>query len=390
MDAERKPEREAAANLDRRILELLRAAGSAWHADPGAVNGLMLEVFAHQVRWNSAYSSYAAARGARPGGLIRWQDIPPVPARAFAHLRMATFPPEAMHRRFRSSGTTGGPRAVLELDTLELYDAALLPAFSRHLLPDRASVDWIVLTPDPQQVLDSSLAYMIGSAARQLGARPRYFVAGDGKLDLASALAALQAGAAAGQPLLLIGTAIALLALVDSLAADDAAIDLPPGSRVMETGGFKGQRRRVERHTLYAAISQRLAVPVQAIVGEYGMTEMVSQFYDTTLAEAMGGGGGRSDDPAADDSRAPRLKAAPPWVRSLVVDPRTLEPVGDGEEGVLVHADLAARSSAVSLLTEDRARRSGDRFELLGRMPGAEARGCSLALDDMLRLDVKN
>jgi hypothetical protein len=399
------PEREEAARLDRRILDLIARAGAAWEAEPEQVNDLLCEVFAHQVRWNPAYARYAASRGAEPGrGVTRWQEIPPVPARAFARLRMATFPATAVQRRFRSSGTTGGPRALLELDTLALYDAALLPAFTRHLLPesrhdrtgepghdrtseplpDRPPLDWIALTPDPEQAVESSLAYMVGSAARQLRATPRFLVGADGKLDLIGATSALRAQAESGRPAFILGTAIALLAVVDRLAAENSAIELPGGSRVMETGGFKSQRRQVERHVLYAEIGGRLGVPVHAIVGEYGMTEMVSQFYDTTLVQATTGG------PVVDDPQAPRLKAPPPWVRSLVLDPRTLEPVADGEVGVLLHADLAARSSAVALLTEDRARRAGDGFELLGRMPGAEARGCSLALDDILRQDAKS
>lgn len=387
-------EREEARELDRRILDLVSRAGAMWEADPDAVNDLMLAVFAHQVRWNPAYARFAAARGARPEHLSSWQEIPPVPARAFGHLRMATFPPTARLRSFRSSGTTGGPRAVLELDTLTLYDAVLVPAFGRHLLPDRAHLQWIALLPDPGEAEDSSLAYMVGSAARHFGARPRYWVRADGTLDREGAVNDLRAESRAGEPVLLLGTAIALLAVVDSLAG--TPIELAPGSRVMETGGFKGQRRRVERHVLYARTSESLGVPVCAIVGEYGMTEMVSQFYDSTLADSMAGGteddrsreGAAGDAPDADDPRAPRLKSAPPWVRSLVLDPRTLGPVGDGEEGVLLHADPAARSSAVSLLTEDRARRTGERFELVGRMPGADARGCSLALDEMLQRDV--
>jgi hypothetical protein len=221
---------------------------------------------------------------------------------------------------------------------------------------------------------------MIGSAAARLGASPTYWVRG-GTLDHQGAIAALAAHASAREPVLLLGTAIALLALTDALAAAGKTIELPPKSRIMETGGFKGRSRAVERPELYRVLADRLGVPVHAIVGEYGMTEMVSQFYDSTLADAT---------LPAGDPQAPRLKTPPPWVVTVVLDPQTLEPVGEGGEGVLLHLDPAARSSAVALLTEDRGRRWGDEFELLGRMPGAASRGCSLALDDILRLSVNS
>jgi hypothetical protein len=270
---------------------------------------------------------------------------------------------------------------VLELDTLDIYDAALYPAFLRHLLPDRAELAWVALVPDPDQAQESSLAYMIGSAARRTGVIPTYWV-NDGVLDVGGMHANLAGLARAHEPVLLLGTAIALLALTDAMAEAGDRIALAPGSRVMETGGFKGLRRTVERQALYGAITERLGVPWRSIVGEYGMTEMVSQFYDTTLHDTMT----KAVDQNDDDTVSSRSMEPPPWVRTLVLDPNTLEPVGDGEEGILLHVDPAARSSAVALLTEDRARRRGDRFELLGRMPGAEARGCSLALDDILRL----
>ncbi len=379
-------ERREAAVLDQRIIPFIAEAAAAWKADRDALDALLLDVFAYQVRWNPAYARYARARGADPDHINRPEDIPPVPARAFGQMRMATFPPPATVRRFRSSGTSGGQRSVLELDTLALADSALLPPFVRHLLPDRRELAWIALLPDPDGAPESSLAYMVGSAARQLGARPRYFVTASGALDADAAIAALSTAAAAAEPVLIAATAIALLALVDALTAAGTRIPLAPGSRVMETGGFKGQRRQVERHELYAAIADRLGVPVHAIVAEYGMTELVSQFYDTTLHAALTALPA-GQHPAANDPRAPRAKAAPPWVRTMILDPLTLAPVAAGEEGLLVHLDLAARSSTVSLLTEDRGRALGDGFELLGRMPGASARGCSLALDDFLRLD---
>ena len=48
----------------------------------------------------------------------------------------------------------------------------------------------------------------------------------------------------------------------------------------METGGFKGRSRAVSRDDLYARLEARLGIPCDSIVAEYGMTELLSQFYD--------------------------------------------------------------------------------------------------------------
>jgi hypothetical protein len=122
------------------------------------------------------------------------------------------------------------------------------------------------------------------------------------------------------------------------------------------------------------------------VIGEYGMTEMTSQFYDPSFRAAVLAPPVASHEATGHrDDHEPRCMVGPPWVRTRVVDPLTLAEVPPGEEGLLLHLDPAARSSTVALLTEDRGRMHAGGFELLGRMPGAEARGCSLALDELLQ-----
>jgi len=46
------------------IREFIARATHDWTADPEALDRLLLQVFAHQMRWNPAYARYAARRGA--------------------------------------------------------------------------------------------------------------------------------------------------------------------------------------------------------------------------------------------------------------------------------------------------------------------------------------
>ena len=136
----------------------------------------------------------------------------------------------------------------------------------------------------------------------------------------------------------------------------------------METGGFKGRSRALPREELYAGIEARLGIPAARIVNQYGMTELGSQFYDSVLREPG----------------APRRKLAPPWTRVRIVDPLRGEPVPDGRAGAIVVHDLANTGSVLRVQTADLGARAGDGFEVLGREPGAEARGCSIAADELL------
>jgi hypothetical protein len=140
----------------------------------------------------------------------------------------------------------------------------------------------------------------------------------------------------------------------------------------MVTGGFKGRSREVERGLLRRDVARAFGVPEAHVVAEYGMTELTSQLYEGTL-------------PGAALSGDPDVLLEPPWLRVEPVDPVTLEPVAPGELGIARIVDLGNVDSALVVQTEDLVRRRGGGIELTGRRPGATARGCSLALEALLR-----
>ena len=332
---------------------------------------LALRVFRHQYATNGVYRALCRRRGLDPDGVGSWEEVPPVPTRAFKELALVSGDPREAERVFRTSGTTGGRghRGEHHVLDLTLYHEALLPNFRAHLLPDGERIPFVSLVPPGHEAPDSSLSHMVEVAARHLAAPGGgWFVDARGRVlheDLSRTLDALQEDE---RPVLVLATAFALVHWFDALEREGRRHRLPAGSRVMETGGFKGRSREVGREELYAAIQERLAVPPERVVNEYGMTELLSQFYEPVL-RAPG---------------APRRHVPPPWVRTRVLDPATLRPVPEGRTGILAHFDLANLHSVAHVLTEDRGVMEGDGFRVLGRASGAEPRGCSLAMDELM------
>jgi hypothetical protein len=359
----------ARAELDAAVLAWM--GESDWRRDDARFEQLALALFAFQFEHCAPYRRFCEGRGQTPDGVTRSEDIPPVPTGAFKELALASFPPERAVKVFRTSGTGAEKRGALHLDTLALYEASLLPAFRRHLLPDlrgSSRARLIVLAPSPEEAPDSSLSHMFGVALRELGdARSACFVRG-GALAEDELIAALETARATGTRVALCGAAFAFVHLLDALAARGVALALPAGSRALETGGFKGRARERSRGELYAEIATRLGIPAARIVNQYGMTELGSQFYDSVLRE-----------PAA-----PRRKLAPPWTRVRIVDPLSGETVAHGRTGAIVVHDLANTGSVCAIQTADLGVAIGDGFEVLGREPGAEERGCSIAVDELL------
>lgn len=382
-------------DLDRRIQAYIESAFTG-HEDGGhdgqgadgdhaaEFNRLALELFDFQYEHNAAYRRFCRARRVEPSRLSDWTQIPPVPLRAFKEVTLACEPPKQAEAVFMTSGSTDpGRRGCHYHPHLRLYDASLRVNFAHHFLPDSERMRMVVLNPPPEQQPHSSIAYFFKRLVDFFGTEQSDFFVDTAGLQMDRLVAALRECEAAQAPVAVLGTSFAFVHLVDALSERGEWLELPAGSRLLDTGGFKGRSREVFPESLRHELGQRLGLPQPCCVNYYGMTEISTQYYDNALRNAWRG---RADEP--------RHKTVPPWTRIRVIDPETGESVPPGQTGVVVHYDLANRGSCLAVLAEDigqlvRPRPAHGRvgqtgFVLLGRAEGSEARGCSLAVDELL------
>lgn len=361
------------ADLRAQLLAVI-AAGPRAPLPDGEFNRLVLAIFAHQFACNTPYRLFCERRGVSPAEVAHWTEVPAVPTDAFKAAALVCGDPDQARTVFRTSGTTAGRerRGTHYLPDVALYDAALRAGFRAHLLPDGARLPVISLVPPPAELGDSSLSHMAGAVVADYGTeRSGWFVSPDGGIDHAGLDRALRGAAEHGEPVCILGTAFAFVHWIDALRESGTFYRLPAGSRLMDTGGFKGRSREVTREELYSGLTERLGIAPAWCVNEYGMTEMSSQFYDGVAGTAL--------------APSERMHVGPAWVRTQATDPETLRPLPHGEVGVLRHLDLANLNSVMAIQTADLGITSPDGFRVLGRATGAEARGCSIAMDDLLR-----
>jgi hypothetical protein len=342
-----------------------------------AFDDLARRVFVYQFEHNAPYAAYCRRRGLLPDVVDHWSRIPAVPTAAFKEVALVCGDPREVDAVFRTSGTTLGRerRGEHYIPDLSLYHTSLLPNFVAHLFPDGAEMPILSLIPSAREMVDSSLAHMVSVVMDRLGG------AGSGTfatvalgLDLDGLARALRRFEAERTPVCLLGTSFSFVHLIDGLRERGESFRLAAGSRLMDTGGFKGRSREVPEEELRAAYEELLGIPPDYAVNEYGMTEMCSQFYDNVLRDRVRHG-----------AVAPRHKVGPPWVRTVVVSPETLEPLPPGEVGILRHYDLANLGSVIGIQTEDLGRAVEGGFVVLGRATGAPPRGCSIAMDLLLQ-----
>lgn len=343
---------------------------------------LALELFEFQYAANPPYQALCRSRGVHPGAVGSWKDIPAVATAAFKEFPITCLPADARTRVFHSSGTTlqQPGRNFHHAESLVVYEASLLPWFSAHVLAPfaaDAAARWsapngspavLSLTPPAACVPHSSLVHMFDTVVRQSGA-PESIFAGclDAQsawaIDYGQACSALQKAVDEKRPVIVVGTAFNFVQLLDHLAAKELAYALAAGSRVLETGGYKGRTRVVPKSELHALITRYLGILPTRIGCEYGMCELASQAYDR---------------PDVGDRRF----HFPPWARVRVVSPETGREVSAGQPGVLHVCDLANISSVVAIQTGDLGVGHSDgSFELLGRSEMFEPKGCSLNTD---------
>ncbi len=401
-------------------------------------NTLALELFALQFKTNAAYRKICVARNLTPEVVEHWTQIPAVPPAAFKELELTCLAPAESTTVFHSSGTTEQrpSRHYHSPESLAVYEASLWPWFRSHLFADKLKLELqpsatpagvqasacgcgdedfglVILTPPPVQAPHSSLVHMFETIRQKLGgasvpASRTFFgdiAADDGSwtLNFDATLAALNSSLVIPHPSLLLGTAFSFVHLLDYLEEKDLHFDLPAGSRVMETGGYKNRSRSLTKTELHQLITERLGVPPSRIICEYGMSELSSQAYDTELerrsparcdavgvqALACSDGTLTQASPrrecelqhAGSETGAPpdvRHFHFPPWAQAQIISPETGREVADGETGLIRVFDLANVFSVMAVQTEDLGIRRGDGFELIGRAALVEARGCSL------------
>lgn len=348
------------------VQDAIARAASTGDLAEAEFDRLARRIFAYQYEHNPPYRAFCDRRRHAPDGAGDWRSIPAVVTSAFKSLDLTVLPEGERSAVFYSSGTTRHERSrhFHSPATLKVYEASLLAGFERWMRPDRAQLQLLSLTPSGTAARNSSLVHMLETLGQAVAA-PAVFLGRAGadgawNIDYAE-LTRIRNSFDSATPLVVAGTAFSFVHLCDHLAERGENWPLPPGSRVFETGGYKGRSRTVPPAELRAMIRERLGVPDTHLLTEYGMSELSSQAYDRAVGES-----------------GPRRLRFPPWARWEILSPETGQPAPPGEAGLLRVFDLANAGSVLAIQTEDLARPAEDGFVLLGRAEGAAARGCSL------------
>ncbi len=322
------------------------------------------ELTARHVAAGAAYRQILAAMGWNDSPAPDLARVPFLPAQLFKRTRLASVPDSAVIRTLRSSGTSGQAPSQIILDraTADLQARALGHLMREFLGPQR----WPMVIVD-EPVRDATGGFN-ARAAGQLGFLPLgrdhfHLLRPDGEADvdgLRSWLAAHRT-----ERVLFFGLTAPVWEQVLAGPVRAAGLRCDQPGLLVHGGGWKKLAARAVAPADFKAAA--LAVNLTTTRDYYGMVEQTGSIH-------------------IEDDDGPLLT---PLTGDVIVrHPRTLEPLPDGEIGLLqVFSVLPLSYPGHSVLTEDLGRivgvddspagRRGTRFQVLGRLPASELRGCS-------------
>lgn len=301
-------------------------------------------------------SGYADAR--------RMVDIPFLPVGLFKSHDLVSIPPQDVFKVLTSSGTTGQQVSRVKLDqaTAQRQTRALAAIMTAVLGPSRLPM---LIVDSPTTVRDRRSFSARGAAVLGMmtfGRRHTYLLRDDMSLDEEALRQFLAAHGDA--PFLVFGFTFMVWQHL-TRPAHARQYDLSNGVLVHSGGWKKLADQAVGNATFRAEILR--STGLTRIHNFYGMVEQVGSVFVE-----------------GDDG----YLHTPNFADVIIRDPHTWSEAPNGEAGIVqVMSTLPTSYPGHSLITEDlgivhdvvdpRSGWSGKRFEILGRVPRAELRGCS-------------
>lgn len=307
-----------------------------------------LETFRFQAQHCEVYRSYITLLGTNPKEVTSLSKIPFLPIELFkTHtVYCGAQPPQHL---FLSSATTGLTPSFHHIALLELYQESFLRCFT-HFFGSPEQYTILALLPSYLERPNSSLVYMVNHLMKRSGAKENRFYLNNHK-ELYHQLSTLNHQGK--QRTLLFGLSFALLQFLEEYTLQFPDLD------VVETGGMKGRAIEISRTQLHQQLREGFGTT--HIHSEYGMAELLSQGY----------------------AKNGNLFTPPPWMAVLIRDFHDpFRYVPHKQKGGINIIDLANRYSCSFIETQDMGvSHTEQTFEILGRIPFSDLRGCNLLLE---------
>ena len=314
-------------------------------------------------------------------GLISSEEIPPLLVTIFKENKLISIPEDKIKIELTSSGT-GGQTTAIVLDNRSykrIFKIVENIFGSLGLRDENQPVNYLCFTYDPKKAGSVGTAFS-DKMLTGLTKRRSVFYAikwkeaiNDFDFDLDATVKKLIAFDKRPEPVRILGFPAYLWQVCDRLEKMGKKLELGDKSFIITGGGWKMHAdKEVTKDIFKERVEKILGMPQENIRDLFGMVEHGIPYVDCECG---------------------RLHV-PIYAKARVLEPETLQPLPDGEVGLL-HLMTPYLSSypSISLLTTDKAviesncpcGRPGKTFRILGRAGLAKHKGCAIKALDLLK-----
>ncbi len=326
------------------------------------LNTLVLHHRKHCQAYDNLLKAYGLPDNWQAGHV---EEIPPLAVALFKSLTLKSIPEAEIFKTLYSSGTTGTPsKIVLDRDTAALQTQVLVKIMQQWLGKDRLPM----LIIDHERVIKDRQSFSARGAGIQglsfMGRNHTYALREDMSLNLEAIRDFCRRFK--DQPVFLFGfTFMVWQYFLMALAEQDLRLDLSQGI-LLHSGGWKKLADKAVDNSIFKnQVSEYLRI--SKVHNFYGMVEQIGAVFVECEQGHL---------------------HCPSYTDILVRKPGNWEPADVGETGILELLSILPRSyPGHAILSEDQGiwlgeddcpcGRLGRYFSVLGRLPKAEARGCS-------------
>jgi phenylacetate-coenzyme A ligase PaaK-like adenylate-forming protein len=341
----------------------------------------MFESFSHHINNNELFRNYCNNQGfSLSTKQIELIDYPYLPVNIFKNKKLYSVPNENINVILSSSATSGIPSMIgIDSVTSKRQTMASAKVMSNYLGDNRRP--FLILDENP--LISNSVEISARAAATRgfliLASEPKYFLINNNdrlSFDIDKFQKSINSCKEKGQEVCVFGfTYVLYHHVVKELMEKNIQLNLPENSKVAHIGGWKKlESEKVSKKQFVKDISNLFGVKVDNIYDFYGFTEQMGLLYVSV-----------GDEP----------KTVSTYSEIIIRDFQTLEPVKDGEQGLIqILTPLPHSYPGISVLTEDVGKivdrgidntgRIGTKFEMIGRAKEAETRGCGDIMADYI------
>lgn len=333
----------------------------------------MNESFNHHINNNELFRNYCENQNfSIDSDCDDLHKFPYLPVNIFKTQKLSSIPEDTIKSTLNSSATSGTPSTiVLDAITSKRQTVASAKVMSNFLGIHRRP--FMILDEDPSKNNSNEISARSAATRGFLiqSSDSNYFlreINNELSLDIKSFGNVLNDYIDDSKEICIFGfTYILYHNVVKTLKRKDIKFKLPDNSKICHIGGWKKlESEKVSKEQFLNDVSNSFGVNEKSILDFYGFTEQMGLIY-------------------ANSGSFPKIVSS--YSEIIIRDFNSLEPVVDGEEGLIqILTPLPHSYPGISVLTEDvgkivgrgidRTGRIGTQFEIIGRAKEAEVRGC--------------